>query len=119
MYPTGKKQDSHISRHSEYFINSDIIAGDFLFIKRFMPPRLGGKTVITNTVTAADRLMLKDAGVETLVTTTPCLQGRSFGTNVLEAAIVAASGSKKALQPEEYEEFIKKYGILPSIEHFQ
>ena len=98
MYPTGKKQESHISRHPEYFINSDIIAGDFLFIKRFMPYRLEGKTVITNTVTATDRQMLKDAGVKTLVTTTPCLQGRSFGTNVLEAAIVAVSGSKKALQ---------------------
>ena len=118
MYPTGKKQDSQ-SRHPEYFINSDIIAGDFLFIKRFMPSRLEGKTVITNTVTATDRLMLKDAGIKTLVTTTPCLQGRSFGTNVLEAAIVAVSGSKKALQPEEYEAFIKKHEILPSVEHFQ
>ena len=119
MYPTGKKQDSHISRHPEYFINSDIIAGDFLFIKRFMPSRLEGKTIITNTVTAADRQMLKDAGVKMLVTTTPCLQGRSFGTNVLEAAIVAASGSKKALQPEEYEAFINEYHIFPSIEKFQ
>ncbi|MBR4909101.1 MAG: quinate 5-dehydrogenase [Acidaminococcaceae bacterium] len=119
MYPTGKKQDSHVYRHPEYFTDSDIIAGDFLFIKRFMPSRLEGKTVITNTVTAADRQMLKAAGVKTLVTTTPCLQGRSFGTNVLEAAIVAASGSKTALPPEEYEEFIKKYNIMPSIERFQ
>lgn len=119
MYPTGKKQDSHISRHPEFFLNSDIIAGDFLFIKRFMPPRLEGKTIITNTVTEADRKMLKDAGVKMLVTTTPCLQGRSFGTNVLEAAIVAASGSKMALQPEAYEAFIKKYNIMPSIECFQ
>ncbi|MER2139739.1 MAG: quinate 5-dehydrogenase [Succiniclasticum sp.] len=119
LYPTGKKQDSHISRHPEYFINSDIIAGDFLFIKRFMPSSLEGKTVITNTVTAADRQMLKDAGVKTLVTTTPCLQGRSFGTNVLEAAIVAASGSKTALRPEEYEAFIIKHNIMPSIEQFR
>lgn len=119
MYPTGKKQDSHISRHPEYFINSDIIAGDFLFIKRFMPSRLEGKIIITNTVTAADRQMLKDAGVKMLVTTTPCLQGRSFGTNVLEAAIVAASESKKALRPEEYEAFIIKHNIMPSIEYFQ
>ncbi len=119
MYPTGKKQDFQISRHPEYYLRSDIIAGDFLFIKRFMPSRLNGKIIITNTVTAADRQMLKDAGVKTLVTTTPSLQGRSFGTNVLEAAIVAVSGSKKALQPEEYETFINKYNIMPSIEHFQ
>ena len=119
MYPTGKKQDSHIFRHPEYFIGSDIIAGDFLFIKRFMPPKLEGKTIITNTVTSSDRQMLKDAGVKMLVTTTPCLQGRSFGTNVLEAAIVAACGSKKALRSEEYEAFIQRYHILPSIEKFQ
>ena len=119
MYPTGKKQDSHINRHPEYFLESDIIAGDFLFIKRFMPPHIDGKIIITNTVTASDRQMLKDAGVKILVTTTPCLQGRSFGTNVLEAAIVAASGCKKALQPEEYEAFIKMYKIMPSIERFQ
>ena len=119
MYPTGEKQNLHINRHPEYFLNSDIIAGDFLFIKRFMPSRLEGKTIITNTVTASDRQMLKDAGIKTLVTTTPCLQGRSFGTNVLEAAIVAASGSKTALRPEEYEAFIRQYKILPSIEQFQ
>ena len=119
MYPTGKKQDSHISRHPEYFTDSDIIAGDFLFIKRFMPQRLEGKIIITNTVTASDRQMLKDAGVKMLVTTTPCLQGRSFGTNVLEAAIVAASGSRKALRPEEYEAFIVEHKIMPSIEDFQ
>ena len=63
--------------------------------------------------------MLNDAGVKILVTTTPCLQGRSFGTNVLEAAIVAASGSKTALRPEEYEAFISNHKIMPSIEHFQ
>ena len=119
MYPTGEKQNSHIHRHPEYFINSDIIAGDFLFIKRFMPSRLEGKTIITNTVTASDRQMLKEAGIKTLVTTTPCLQGRSFGTNVLEATIVAASGSKTALRPEEYEAFIQQYNILPSIEQLQ
>ena len=119
MYPTGEKQNSHIHRHPEYFINSDIIAGDFLFIKRFMPSCLEGKTIITNTVTASDRQMLKEAGIKTLVTTTPCLQGRSFGTNVLEAAIVAASGSKTVLRPEEYEAFIQQYNILPSIEQLQ
>lgn len=119
MYPTGKKQEKHIDRHPEYFLESDIVAGDFLFIKRFMPARLENKVVITNTVTGEDRQKLKAAGVKILITTTPCLQGRSFGTNVLEAAIVAASGKKAALRPEEYEAFIRQYEIIPSIEHLQ
>jgi hypothetical protein len=119
MYPTGGKQEKHIDRHPEYFTDSDVIAGDFLFIKRFMPSELTHKIVITNTVTANDRQCLQAAGVKMLVTTTPCLQGRSFGTNVLEAAIVAAAGKNKALQPEEYEAFIREYNIMPSIEYFQ
>ncbi len=119
MYPTGKQQERHIERHPEYFKESDIIAGDFLFIRRFMPPRMDGKVVITNTVTADDRRNLQEAGVKTLVTTTPSLQGRSFGTNVLEAAIVAASGKKEALRPEEYEAFIRRCSIVPSVTHFQ
>jgi len=119
MYPTGKKQEKHVDRHPEYFTQSDIIAGDFLFIKRFMPARLDGKVVITNTVTTADRFRLKEAGIRTLVTTTPCLQGRSFGTNVMEAALVAASGKSEALQPEEYETLIREYKIIPSVTHFQ
>lgn len=119
MYPTGKKQEIHIDRHPEYFLESDIIAGDFHFIKRFMPSRLDHKIIITNTVTEADRQKLKNAGVKALITTTPCLQGRSFGTNVLEAAIVAASGKNAALQPEEYQAFIRQYKILPSIERLQ
>ena len=118
MYPTGKQQDKHIDRHPEYFLENDIIAGDFLFIKRFMPSRLEHKIIITNTVTGEDRKALKAAGVKTLVTTTPCLQGRSFGTNVLEAAIVAASEKNSALRPEEYEIFIRQYQIMPSIEQF-
>lgn len=119
MYPTGKKQEEHIDRHPEYFLESDIVAGDFLFIKRFMPARMENKVIITNTVTGEDRQKLKDAGVKMLITTTPCLQGRSFGTNVLEAAIVAASGKKTALRPEEYEAFIRQFEIIPSIEHLQ
>ena len=32
-------------------LENDIIAGDFHFLKRYMPPELPGKIVITNTVT--------------------------------------------------------------------
>ena len=88
-------------------------------IRRFMPPRLEGKIIITNTVTAADREDLRKAGVRTLITTTPLIQGRSFGTNVLEAALVAAAGSPVELTPEEYEACIRNYDLRPSIENLQ
>lgn len=119
VYPTGYQQEKKTVRHAEYFREHDIIAGDFLLIRRFMPPRLEGKIIITNTVTAADREDLRKAGVRTLITTTPLIQGRSFGTNVLEAALVAAAGSPVELTPEEYEVCIRNYDLRPSIENLQ
>jgi hypothetical protein len=40
---------------------------------------------------------LRQKGVETLITSTPNLCGRSFGTNVMEAVLVALMGKR----PEE------------------
>ena len=39
---------------------SDIIAGDFHYIKRFLPMDAGGKMIVTNTVTRDDILWLKE-----------------------------------------------------------
>lgn len=119
LYPTGSRQEKKKKFHPEYFWENEIIAGDFLLIRRFMPPRLEGKIILTNTVTAADRQMLKAAGVKMLVTTTPCINGRSFGTNVVEAALVAAAGAAGALTQADYEDCIRRYNLRPSIEELQ
>lgn len=118
FYPMGKEQDKREPRHTEYFLQHDIIAGDFHFIKKFMPDKLPGKIIITNTVTAADREMLRQAGIKMLITTTPCLNGRSFGTNVMEALLVALRGGRGPLQAEEYLQLLQHYHIEPSVEYF-
>lgn len=93
LYPIGDDQTAPSdTRYAAYFTEADIIAGDFHYIRRFMPNRLDGKTVVTNTTTAEDKAVLKERGVRLLVTTTPEVGSRSFGTNVLEAALVAATG---------------------------
>ncbi len=90
FYPTGKKQDRPPEpKYPEYYDDAEIIAGDFHFMRQYMPDRLDGKLVLTNTVTAHDIEDLRDRGVATLVTTTPDFDGRSFGTNVVEAALIA------------------------------
>ncbi len=118
FYPTGKEQEQKLLRHPEYFWESDIIAGDFHYIKKFMPEKLEGKIIITNTVTAEDRQMLRDAGISTLVTTTPSLEGRSFGTNVMEAVLTALSGSREPLTGAQYLQLLENYRIESSIELF-
>ncbi len=115
LYPTGDKQYETVPKFTKYFDQADVIAGDFHLIRRNMPPKLPGKTIITNTTTSDDVGMLTEAGVKTLVTTTPELEGRSFGTNVMEALLVALSGKNKELTPLEYLELIKELNFKPRI----
>jgi len=77
-----KKQDrAPEPKYPEYYDDADIIAGDFHFMRQYMPDRLDGKMVLTNTLTAGDVEELRSRGVTMLVTTTPDFAGRSFGTN--------------------------------------
>ncbi len=79
-------------KYVKYFEGSDLIAGDFLFMRKYMPERMDGKTVVTNTTTEENIELLKSRGVKTVITTTPRYEGRSFGTNMMEAALTAYAG---------------------------
>jgi len=119
LYPTGEKQNTTTPRHAKYFRDADIIAGDFHFIRRYMPERLEGKGIVTNTVTADDVAALRRAGAAFLVTTTPNLNGRSFGTNVVEATLVALSGRRpEELSAGDYLDLIERVGFRPRVERF-
>ncbi|UNC93410.1 quinate 5-dehydrogenase [Candidatus Contubernalis alkaliaceticus] len=116
LYPTGSKQEEVKPKFSQYYLKADIIAGDYHFIRRNMPPGLEGKSIITNTVTSEDVQMLKERGIKYLVTTTPEIQGRSFGTNVMEALLVAASGKTTELTPGEYSKLLSEINFAPRVE---
>jgi hypothetical protein len=92
LYPTGEAQEQRKPRWQKYFDWCTVIAGDCHFITHSMPDRLDGKVVVTNTTTVEDRRLFREAGVKLLVTTTPVIDGRSFGTNMIEAALVAVLG---------------------------
>lgn len=90
LYPTGEKQEHNTPKYGQYFDWATVISGDCHYITKYMPAKLEGKIIVTNTTTPKDRQIFKDAGVSYLITTTPMLDGRSFGTNMIEAAILAA-----------------------------
>jgi hypothetical protein len=119
VYPTGEQQGENKPRQTRYFLENEIIAGDFHFIHRYMPPELPGKIVITNTVTSDDVRYLKERGVKTLVTTTPEMDGRSFGTNILEALLVSLAGSTSELPEDQYDRMLEDLKITPRIEDLQ
>ena len=114
LYPTGDKQDVNTPKFGQWYEWASVIAGDCHFIKRFMPPRLDGKIICTNTTTAEDVALFRARGAAWLVTTTPRINGRSFGTNMLEAALVAASGKGRVLTDDELREMIAELGLCPS-----
>ena len=116
LYPTGEKQDaiSSTPKHRAFYDAAEIIAGDFLLIRRFLPDRIDGKTVLTNTVTPRDIELLKERGARQLITTTPEFEGRSFGTNVMEG-VFAALGART---PEEYLALLEQLNWSPRVINF-
>ncbi len=91
LCPVGSEQDLRTPRGMKYFDQADIIAGDFVYIRRFAPDNLRGKVVITNALSAADVEDLRERGVESLITITPPLDEKHpfVGSNVIEAIFVS------------------------------
>lgn len=120
FYPTGEQQNKRVKDgRTRFYEWADVIAGDFLYVNRYRPDRLDGKTILTNTVTSADVEELRAAGLARLITTTPKLNGRNFGTNVMEAFFVALSGKNRPLAPEEYMAYIHEVGFKPEVYDLQ
>jgi hypothetical protein len=116
IYPTGEKQEKRTPKWGKYYAWATVIAGDCHYIKRFMPDDLTGKVIVTNTTTPEDVETFRKAGVKYLVTTTPVLDGRSFGTNMMEAALVAVSGKGRPLTWPELTEMLDKLGFEPQLQ---
>ena len=116
IYPTGEKQEVRDPKWEQYYQWGSVIAGDCHYIKRHMPERLDGKVITTNTTTPDDVELFRSAGVKYLVTVTPVLEGRSFGANMMEAALIAVSGKGRVLTNEELQEMLDKLGFEPQLQ---
>lgn len=119
LYPTGSKQEHDTPKYAKYYETTEIIAGDFLYLKKYMPPKITGKIIVTNTVTSADLEELKKREAALLVTSTPEFSGRSFGTNVMEALLVSFSGKKpEDLDENDYLQLLEKMEFEPRVVKF-
>jgi len=116
IYPVGEKQEERKPKYPKYFKEVTVVAGDFNYIKRYMPDDMQGKIVVTNTTTPDDVALLRKCGVKYLITTTPVLDGRSFGTNMMEAALVAIAGKNRRLTWPELTELLDKLGFEPQLQ---
>jgi len=117
LYPTGEKQEQIVPRFGRWYDWATVIAGDCLFIKRHMPDDLSDKVIVTNTTTEEDIALFRERGVRIVVTTTPVIQGRSFGTNLFEAALTAAFGKGRLLSRDELSAVLDEIGVKPTVHY--
>lgn len=116
VYPTGKEQEKRIPKWEKFYRWGTVIAGDCHYIKRHMPDGMDGRIIATNTTTPADVELFRTAGIKYLVTSTPVLEGRSFGTNMMEAALIAISGKGRKLTYPEINALLDQLGFEPQIQ---
>jgi hypothetical protein len=103
-------------KYERYWHEADLIAGDFLFMRKYMPEDLIGKTVVTNTTTPENVEMLRERGVRMVITTTPRYEGRSFGTNTTEAMLTAYAGKGRPLTDAELNGLIDDLDLRPTVQ---
>ncbi len=123
FYPTGEKQEKIEPRYEKYYRWADVIAGDFLIIKRTLPiaesGALEGKIIITQTLTPEDTELMNNRKVKMLVTSTPCYEGRYYATNVFEGVLVTLMGKKpEEVTAADYEELLERMKWQPTITKF-
>ncbi|MES9969860.1 MAG: hypothetical protein ABW092_07470 [Candidatus Thiodiazotropha sp.] len=115
LYPIGETQNQIKPKFQDWYNWAEVIAGDCLYIRRHIPKDLSGKIIVTNTTTSADRKLFTDRGVERLFTTTPIIEGRSYGANVLEAALTALKGLNRPLNAYELQSLINQLSLKPTL----
>lgn len=116
FYPTGEKQDERKPKFPKVFAEASIICGDTLFIRRYAPDNLRGKTIITQTVRKADLEWLAKAGAERVITTTPVMGGETFATNVMEGVVITLLGKRPEETTEaDYLQMLDKLDWSPNV----
>ncbi len=118
LYPLGSEQDKPPQpKWTKYYEQSQVLAGDFLQIRQYMPDDLSGKIIVTNTTTSKNVEELRKRNLHILVTVTPRLEGRSFGTNVMEATLLALMDKPQVeVTSADFLELIERIPLEPNIE---
>ncbi len=116
FYPTGEKQEIRTPKFPKLWADRTFICGDSLFVLRYAPDRLDGKTILTQSIRTANLDFFRQAGLRRVITTTPVIGGETFATNVMEAALVAYLGkSPSDITAEDYMETLGKIGWTPNV----
>ena len=117
LYPLGEKQDREPgTKYRRFYEEADVIAGDFIQVWSYLPDDLTDKIIITNTTTARNVEELQKRNLKILVTNTPRLNGRSFGTNVIEAMCrTLIDKPDDQITPQDLKDIIDRIPLRPQV----
>jgi len=118
FYALGSEQDKPPEQKwDKYYQQAQVLGGDFIQIRQYMPDDLTGKIIVTNTTTAKNVEELRKRNLHILVTVTPRLDGRSFGTNVMEATLLALMDKPQSqVTDADFVDLIERIPLEPNIE---
>ncbi len=118
FYALGAEQDKPPQQKwDKYYNQATVLGGDFIQIRQYMPDDLTGKIIVTNTTTAKNVEELKKRNLHILVTVTPRLEGRSFGTNVMEATLLSLMDKPQSeVTDADFLDLIERIPLEPNIE---
>ncbi|RJP49342.1 MAG: quinate 5-dehydrogenase [Anaerolineaceae bacterium] len=118
FYALGSEQDKPPQpKWDKYYKQATVLGGDFIQIRQYMPNDLAGKIIVTNTTTSKNVDELKKRNLHILVTTTPRLEGHSFGTNVMEATLLALMDKPQSeVTDKDFLDLIEQIPLEPNIE---
>ena len=118
LYALGSEQDKPPQpRWQKYYREATVLAGDFIQVRQYMPDDLTGKIIVTNTTTSKNVEELRKRNLHILVTVTPRLDGRSFGTNVMEATLLALMDKPQCdVTDGDFLDLIERIPLEPNIE---
>lgn len=115
LFPPGVKDEAPHPKYQKYWESADLIAGDMHYIRKYSSDNLHGKWIITNTTTEENITLLRNRGVSLVITTTPRYEGRSFGINMMEAALTAYAGKGRPLTFEELNCLVNELELRPEV----
>jgi len=116
ILPPGTHGEERKPKHLRLWQDADLLVGDMHYLYTYAPEDLRGKVAITNTTTPENIELLQRRGVRLVITTTPRYEGRSFGVNMIEAALTAVAGKRRPLTSGELNDLIDRLALQPTIE---
>ncbi|TVP55539.1 MAG: dehydrogenase, partial [Halomonadaceae bacterium] len=112
--PGAKNISNYVMRKAA--ANADVIAARYDELQHFGLEELGGKTILTASISEERLKDLGDRGVNTVIDYTPQLFNETVGVNVVEAMIIAAlERSPAEITHDDYLDIITNLGIEPRI----